>query len=92
MKLTPRQLEVLCLAAYSGPQVAVRLGISLHTVRNHWVNIYDRILGEHRERGTGDVVRTRALTTALRAELIELNEIDYGRPIMERRLEDGTKL
>lgn len=85
MILTPRQREILCLAAYSEYQIAVRLGISPMTVRNHWANIYDRVLGEHRERESGNMVRTKALTMALRAGLIVLNEIDYGRPIMKRR-------
>jgi len=78
--LTKRQTQILCLAAYPNKQIAVRLQISRKTVRNHFTDIFDRLLG-HESPGR---TRNKALLRALRLGLIKLDEIAYGRPIMER--------
>jgi DNA-binding NarL/FixJ family response regulator len=65
LPLTDRQLEILTLLAlgYSEKEVAVRLGISLRTARNHVANLYQR-LGLHH--------RAEAVLTAVRYGLVEV--------------------
>lgn len=62
--LTPRELEVLQLAAEgtTGPMIAQELVVSLATVRTHFANIYDKLL-------VGD--RAAAVAKAMRLGLIE---------------------
>ena len=50
LPLTDRQLEVLTLLAlgFSEKEVAIRLGISLRTARNHVANLYQRLGLHHR--------------------------------------------
>jgi DNA-binding NarL/FixJ family response regulator len=66
LPLTDRQLEILTLLAlgFSEKEVAVRLGISLHTARNHVANLYQR-LGLHH--------RAEAVLMAVRYGLVEVN-------------------
>jgi PAS domain S-box-containing protein len=63
-QLTPRELEVLQLAAHglSGPQIARRLVVSPATVKSHFEHIYARL-------GVSD--RSAAVAHALREGLIE---------------------
>ena len=65
LPLTDRQLEVLTLLAlgYSEKEVALRLGISLRTARNHVANLYER-LGLHH--------RAEAVLIAVRYGLVEV--------------------
>lgn len=46
--LTPRERKILALAAADrrDKEIATALGISEHTVHNHWAHIYDK-LGVH---------------------------------------------
>ncbi len=64
LPLTDRQLEILTLLALglSEKEVALRLGISLRTARNHVANVYQR-LGLHH--------RTEAVLLAVRYGLVE---------------------
>ena len=71
--MTPRQLEILPLLAYSNRQIALRLGISQQTVKNHLTVIYRKLLGYCQERGEG-TTRVLALTTALREGIILMVE------------------
>ena len=50
LPLTDRQLEILTLLAlgFSEKEVAVRLGISFRTARNHVANVYERLGLHHR--------------------------------------------
>ncbi|TMD18672.1 MAG: response regulator transcription factor [Chloroflexi bacterium] len=65
LPLTDRQLEILTLVAlgFSEKEVAVRLGISFRTARNHVTNVYER-LGLHR--------RSEAVMIAVRHGLIQV--------------------
>jgi len=65
LPLTDRQLEILTLVAlgFSEKEVAVRLGISFRTARNHVANVYER-LGLHR--------RSEAVLIAVRHGLIQV--------------------
>lgn len=81
--LTPRQREVLCLAAYSNREIARRLGISHQTIKNHWTAIYRRLLPDNRSHAR-DVNQIRALLAALRQGIVELSDLSYGRPIVEK--------
>ncbi|HEV2036811.1 MAG TPA: LuxR C-terminal-related transcriptional regulator [Candidatus Dormibacteraeota bacterium] len=65
LPLTDRQLEILTLLAlgFSEKEVAVRLGISLRTARNHVANLYQR-LGLHH--------RADAVLIAVRYGLVEV--------------------
>ena len=65
LPLTDRQLEILTLLAlgYSEKEVALRLGISLRTARNHVANLYQR-LGLHH--------RAEAVLMAVRHGLVEV--------------------
>jgi PAS domain S-box-containing protein len=62
--LTPRELEVLQLAAYglSGREIAVQLVVSPSTIKTHFNHIYEKL-------GVAD--RAAAVATALRLGLIE---------------------
>jgi DNA-binding CsgD family transcriptional regulator len=62
-RLTPRELEVLELAAdgFNAPKIAEELVVSVATVRTHFGNIYDKL-------GVGD--RASAVATAMRRGLI----------------------
>jgi DNA-binding CsgD family transcriptional regulator len=44
-KLTKREIEISSLAkeGFSDQEVSVRLDISLHTVKNHFKNIYKKL-------------------------------------------------
>jgi PAS domain S-box-containing protein len=44
-RLTPREIEVLTLAArgYSGPEIARRLVVSPSTIKTHFANIYEKL-------------------------------------------------
>lgn len=77
MTLTLRQKQVLCLIAHPNRGIALRLGISHQTVKNHLTAIYSRLLDGNRAQ-IGWVNRTRALTAALRAGIVELDEVDSG--------------
>ena len=50
LPLTARQLEILTLLAlgHSEKEVALRLGISFRTARNHVANVYQRLGLHHR--------------------------------------------
>lgn len=61
-ELTKRQLEVVRLAMLTNVQASKRLGISTQTVKNHWMQIYDR-LGMIE---SAKSCRIRVLTWALR--------------------------
>jgi two-component system nitrate/nitrite response regulator NarL len=63
-RLTPREIEVLQLAARGnpGPRIAEQLHITVATVRTHFEHIYDKL-------GVSD--RGTAVATALRHGLIE---------------------
>ena len=65
LPLTDRQLEILTLVALglSEKEMAVRLGISFRTARNHVANVYER-LGLHR--------RSEAVMIAVRHGLIQV--------------------
>ena len=65
LPLTDRQLEILTLVALglSEKEMAVRLGISFRTARNHVANVYER-LGLHR--------RSEAVLIAVRHGLIQV--------------------
>jgi DNA-binding NarL/FixJ family response regulator len=65
LPLTDRQLEILTLLAlgYSEKEVALRLGISVRTARNHVANLYQR-LGLHH--------RAEAVLMAVRYGLVEV--------------------
>ena len=65
LHLTDRQLEILTLVAlgFSEKEVAVRLGISFRTARNHVTNVDER-LGLHR--------RSEAVMIAVRHGLIQV--------------------
>jgi DNA-binding NarL/FixJ family response regulator len=65
LPLTERQVEILTLLAlgFSEKEVAVRLGISFRTARNHVANLYER-LGLHH--------RTEAVLIAVRHGLISV--------------------
>ncbi len=65
LPLTDRQLEILTLLAlgFSEKEVAVRLGISFRTARNHVANVYER-LGLHH--------RSEVVLTAVRHGLIRV--------------------
>jgi len=65
LPLTDRQVEILTLLALglSEKEVAVRLGISLRTARNHVANMYER-LGLHH--------RTDAVLAAVRYGLVKV--------------------
>ena len=67
--LTPRQAEILPLLTHSNQQIALRLGISQQTVKNHLTAIYRKLLGYHQKRDEG-TARVLALTTALREGII----------------------
>lgn len=62
-ELTPRELELLALAAdgVPGPEIAARLGVSPATVKRHFENVYAKL-------GVRD--RAAAVAAALRAGLI----------------------
>jgi DNA-binding CsgD family transcriptional regulator len=62
--LTPREIEVLALAAdgLSAPGIAQALGIGLATVRTHFANVYDKL---------GVVNRAAAVAKVLRLGVIE---------------------
>ncbi|HEV2036292.1 MAG TPA: LuxR C-terminal-related transcriptional regulator [Candidatus Dormibacteraeota bacterium] len=64
-QLTQREMEVLALAAagLTHKEIAMRLGISAKTARNHLANLYGK-LGIH--------VRTQAVAHAVRLGLVEL--------------------
>ncbi len=65
LPLTDRQLEILTLLALglSEKEVALRLGISFRTARNHVANVYER-LGLHH--------RSEAVLIAVRYGLIQV--------------------
>ncbi len=65
LPLTDRQLEILTLLALglSEKEVALRLGISFRTARNHVANVYER-LGLHH--------RSEAVLVAVRYGLIQV--------------------
>lgn len=62
-RLTPRELEVLCLAAqgHSGPEIAVRLFVSPATIKSHFENLYGKL---------GVCDRASAVARALRLGLM----------------------
>jgi two-component system nitrate/nitrite response regulator NarL len=63
-RLTPRELEILALAAQgrSTPQIAERLHLSAATVKTHLQNAYDKL---------GVTDRTAAVAVAMRQGLLE---------------------
>lgn len=67
--LTPRQLEILRLAGLSNREVARRLGISSHTVRNHWAAILHRLQC---------YTRMQAVWMAVEKELITWDDVELG--------------
>jgi DNA-binding CsgD family transcriptional regulator len=62
--LTPREIEVLALAAdgLSGPELARQLGVSLTTIATHFKNVYEKLDVRN---------RAAAVAKALRLGLIE---------------------
>ena len=63
-RLTPRELEILALAAQGGstPQIAGHLHLSAATVKTHLQNAYDKL---------GVTDRTAAVAVAMRRGLLE---------------------
>jgi two-component system, NarL family, nitrate/nitrite response regulator NarL len=63
-RLTPRELEILALAAQgqSTPQIAGNLHLSAATVKTHLQNTYDKL---------GVTDRTAAVAVAMRRGLLE---------------------
>lgn len=81
--LTPRQLDVLRLAALQNDEIARHLGISPHTVKNHFGDIATRLLGEHDPR-RGYAKRTLLLALALKWGLISLDEVGTDLPEVDK--------
>ena len=82
-ELTPRQRQALCLATLTNREIAARLGISWHTVKNLLTDAYARL-----DVGDGSFAgkRTLALVLALRRGIVTLDEIEpppQRLPVME---------
>ena len=71
--LTPRERQVLTLAAYSNWEIAQMSGVREQAVKNVWTAVY-RKLGV---RGNGPR-RIRALLAALRCGMLSLSEVPLG--------------
>ena len=71
--LTPRERQILTLAAFSNGQIARRLGVSTQSVKNKWTRIY-RKLGLN----GGPNKRIRAVTAALQWGILFLDELHPG--------------
>jgi DNA-binding NarL/FixJ family response regulator len=85
MLLTERQRQILCLCTLTRQQIAQRLGISPHTVKNHFTCIYAR-LGI-----VGNKKKEKSIMALVKA--IELGEIKMGDihvpPRVDRSWEGG---
>ena len=71
--LTPRELKTLKLAAYSNHEIALHLGISYQTVRNHWRAIYDKF----QISGSGHK-RIKAVLIALKSRTATIDDFISG--------------
>jgi DNA-binding NarL/FixJ family response regulator len=71
--LTPRERQILTLAAFSNAQIARRLGTGTQSVKNRWTRVY-RKLGLN----GGPNKRIQAVTAALRQGILFLDELHPG--------------
>lgn len=64
--LTPKQLQVLKLAALTNRQAALMLGLNYQTIKHHyWSEINDRL---------GSTCKTDAVIVALRLGIVDLDD------------------
>jgi len=73
-KLTRRQHQILCKATHTNKQIAVELGVSERTIKNHFTNIYRSLLGASSFRAPRSG-RTQALVRGLEEGIIEFDDI-----------------
>ena len=73
LNLTPRELEILRLIAdgLSNKEIAARLYLSFHTVKNHVHNILEKLKVQH---------RSQAVEYAARRRWLEVRERGSGEP------------
>jgi DNA-binding NarL/FixJ family response regulator len=73
VRLTPRERQILTLAAFSNGQIARRLGVGTQSIKNKWTRIY-RKLGLN----GGPNKRIQAVMTALCQGILFLDELHPG--------------